>query len=113
DEAAGVDDVGADGIGMELQAGLSPVNGVIYKPRFTIGVGQGREIPPLRVVPKARFEFVDFAGVGHGTPFDCLSLCGNWAKIVFGRRRCQMTGPAVRLSLCVVVLRLMPLHSLV
>ena len=105
DEAAGVDDMSTDIVGVELQAVLTEGDGVIYKSCFTIGVGQGSEIAALGIIIKARFELLDLAGVCHG-----LSLCGNWTKIVFGRRCCQMTGQFVRLSLFVVVFRLMPLH---
>ena len=65
DEATGVDDVGADVIGVELEAVLAEVDRVIYKPRFTIGIREGRKIASLGIVPKARFEFVDLAGVGQ------------------------------------------------
>ena len=65
DEAAGVDDVGADVIGVELEAVLAEIDGVIYKPCFTIGVRQGGKVSALGVIPKARFELVDLAGVGH------------------------------------------------
>ena len=65
DEAAGVDDVGADVIGMQLETVLTELDRVIYKPCFTIGVRQGGEVSALGVVPVARFELVDLAGVGH------------------------------------------------
>src|SRR5207249_971527 len=39
-----------------------------------------------------------------------LSSWGNWSKIVFGRRRCQLETHPVRLSFRVAVLRLRPPH---
>jgi hypothetical protein len=87
DETPSVHDMTADVVGVELQASLAELDGVIYKPCLAIRISERREIPPLGILPVARFELLDLAGVGH-----VLSLCGNWPKIVIGRPTCQCKG---------------------
>lgn len=88
DQAAPVYDVTADVVRVELQTGLTQFDRVIYKPCFAIRVRQGGEVPSLGVFAVARFELLDFAGVGHS-----LSLCGNWSNLVISRASVNLTAP--------------------
>ena len=106
EQAAPVHDVGADIVGVKLQPLAAQVDSKVNLARLAIGVRQWGEVAPLRILVVAVLEFLDFAGVRHG-----LSLCGNWTKIVFGRRRCQIGRGRRRLRLIVVAYTLMPLPS--